>query len=61
MSFFGGVGGAGRRGAFNGDDRLYGNGGGGSVRAGLIRLDLSHGLRGPQKQFRIDLYVDALL
>ena len=61
VSFFGDVGWAGLRGDFNGDDLLYGIGVGGSFLDGLIRLDLSHGLKGPQKQFRIDLYVDALL
>ena len=61
VSFFGDVGWAGLRGGYNGDDLLYGIGVGGSVLDGLVRLDLSHGLKGPQKQFRIDLYVDALL
>ena len=28
---------------------------------GLIRMDLSHGLKGPAKEFRIDLYLDALM
>ena len=26
-----------------------------------IRMDLSHGLRGPEKRFRFDLYLDAIL
>ena len=60
-SFFGDVGWAGLRGDFRGDDLLYGIGLGGSVLDGLIRMDLSHGLNGPVKQFRIDLYLDALL
>ena len=34
---------------------------GGSVLDGLIRMDLSHGLKGPAKEFRIDFYLDALL
>ena len=59
--FFGDVGWAGLRGDYIGDDLLFGIGVGGSLLDGLIRLDLSHGLKGPQKQFRIDLYVDALL
>lgn len=58
---FGDVGWAGLRGDFDADDLLYGVGVGGSVLDGLFRLDLSHGLRGPDKQFRIDLYLDALL
>lgn len=32
----------------------------GSV-AGLIRMDLSHGLRGPARALRLDLYLDAIL
>ena len=28
---------------------------------GLVRLDLSHGIRGPGKRFRLDLYLDAIL
>ena len=58
---FGDVGWAGLRGDFQADDLLYGVGVGGSVLDGLIRLDLSHGLTSPDKQFRIDLYLDALL
>ena len=61
VSFFGDVGWAGLRGDYIADDLLYGIGVGGSVLDGLIRLDMSHGLPGPPKQFRIDLYVDALL
>ena len=60
-SAFGDVGWAGQRSDFSGDDFLYGVGLGGSVLDGLIRLDLSHGLNGPLKQFRFDLYLDALL
>jgi hemolysin activation/secretion protein len=60
-SIFGDVGWAGARNAFDWDDVLYGAGIGGSVLDGLIRLDLSHGLRGPARQFRLDLYLDALL
>ena len=61
VSVFGDVGWAGLRTDFNGDDLLYGVGLGGSVLDGLFRMDLSHGLTGPDKQFRIDLYLDALL
>jgi hypothetical protein len=58
---FGDVGWAGLRGEFGGDDLLYGIGIGGGVLDGLLRLDLSHGLKGPFKEFRIDFYLDALL
>ena len=61
VSVFGDVGWAGLRGDFTRDDLLYGVGVGGSVLDGLFRVDLSHGLTGPAKQFRIDLYLDALL
>ena len=61
VSVFGDVGWAGLRGDFTGDDLLYGVGVGGSVLDGLFRVDLSQGLAGPRKQFRIDLYLDALL
>ena len=61
VSVFGDVGWAGLRTDFNGYDLLYGVGLGGSVLDGLFRMDLSHGLTGPDKQFRIDLYLDALL
>jgi len=40
---------------------LHGVGVGGSVLDGLLRMDFSHGLTGPLKQFRVDLYLDALL
>jgi hypothetical protein len=61
LTIFGDVGWAGLRGDFDADDLLYGVGVGGSVLDGLFRMDLSHGLTGPDKQFRIDLYLDALL
>ena len=32
-----------------------------SVLDGLIRMDFSHGLKGPDKRFRFDLYLDAIL
>jgi hypothetical protein len=32
-----------------------------SVMDGLIRMDVSHGLKGPEKRFRFDLYLDAIL
>ena len=58
---FGDAGWAGDRNAFDSDDILYGVGLGGSVLDGLIRLDFSHGLKGPHKGFRVDLYLDAIL
>ena len=58
---FGDVGWAGDRSAFDRDDMLYGVGLGGSLLDGLIRLDFSHGLKGPHKGFRVDLYLDAIL
>jgi hypothetical protein len=33
---------------------------GGSVLDGLVRLDVSRGLRGPFKRTRFDLYLDAI-
>jgi len=58
---FGDAGWAGDRNDFEADDILYGVGVGGSVLDGIIRLDLSHGLRGPHRRFRVDLYLDAIL
>ena len=58
---FGDVGWAGERSGFDSRDVLYGIGVGGSLLDGLIRLDLSHGLKGPRKLFRVDLYLDAIL
>ncbi|MCH7564599.1 MAG: hypothetical protein IH968_12340 [Gemmatimonadetes bacterium] len=61
VSAFGDVGWAGLRDDFGIGDFLYGVGLGASAIDGLFRIDLSHGLNGPAKQFRIDLYLDALL
>ncbi len=58
---FGDAGWAGSRDLFSRDDFLYGVGMGGSILDGLIRMDLSQGLKGPYKDFRIDLYLDAIL
>ncbi len=58
---FGDVGWAGDRSDIDRDDILYGVGLGGSLLDGLIRLDFSHGLKGPHKGFRVDLYLDAIL
>lgn len=60
-TLFGDAGWAGVDSEFDSGDILYAVGLGGSVLDGLIRFDLSHGLTGPAKQFRIDLYVDAIL
>ena len=59
VNLFGDIGWAGSRAAFDVGDLLYGVGVGGSALDGLIRLDFSHGLRGPDKQFRVDLYLDS--
>ncbi len=58
---FGDAGWAGDRSDIDSDDVLYGVGLGGSILDGLIRMDLSHGLKGPHKRFRVDLYLDAIL
>ena len=52
---------AGVREEFESGDFLYGAGLGFSLLDGLIRMDLSHGLKGPEKRFRFDLYLDAIL
>ena len=61
ISAFGDVGWAGVREEFDSNDLLYGAGMGFSLMDGLIRMDLSHGLKGPLKRFRFDLYLDAIL
>jgi hypothetical protein len=61
VSLFGDVGWAGNWDDFETDDLRAGVGIGGSVLDGLIRMDLSHGIRGPKKRFRVDLYLDAIL
>ena len=58
---FGDAGWTGERNDIDAGDVLYGVGLGGSILDGLIRLDLSHGLKGPHKRFRVDLYLDAIL
>ncbi len=60
-SVFGDVGWAGPRADFATEDFLYGVGIGGSLLDGLIRVDFSRGLNGPGRQFRLDLYLDAIL
>jgi hypothetical protein len=61
LSAFGDVGWAGVREDWVADDLLYGVGVGGSVLDGLIRMDLSYGFDDPLGQFRLDLYLDAIL
>ena len=55
------VGWAGPRTSFDADDLLYGIGIGASLLDGLVRFDISHGLTGQAKQFRVDFYLDALM
>lgn len=61
VSAFGDIGWAGNREEFDWNDALYGAGLGFSLLDGLIRMDFSHGLKGPDKRFRFDLYLDAIL
>jgi hypothetical protein len=61
ISAFGDMGWAGEQEEFDSGDFLYGAGLGFSLMDGLIRMDFSHGLRGPEKRFRFDLYLDAIL
>jgi hypothetical protein len=61
ISLFGDVAWAGSRDEFDSEDLLYGAGLGFSLLDGLIRADFSQGLKGPNKRFRFDLYLDAIL
>lgn len=61
ISAFGDAGWAGMREEFDAGELLYGAGLGFSLLDGLIRMDFSHGLKGPDKRFRFDLYLDAIL
>jgi hypothetical protein len=61
LSVFGDAGWAGVWDDYDPDEVLYGAGVGFSIMDGLIRMDFSHGLRGPNKRFRVDLYLDAIL
>jgi hypothetical protein len=61
VSAFGDAAWAGAREEFDSGNLLYGAGVGFSLLDGLIRMDLSHGLKGPEKRFRFDLYLDAIL
>jgi len=60
VSAFGDAGWAGHRDHFRNDDVLYAVGLGASLLDGLVRMDLSQGLTGPER-FRVDLYLDAIL
>jgi len=61
ISAFGDAGWAGFREEFDSGEVLYGAGLGFSLLDGLVRMDFSHGLKGPDKRFRFDLYFDAIL
>ena len=61
VSAYGDAGWAGTRLDFDPNDILYGVGIGGSVLDGLFRIDFSQGLTGPDRAFRVDLYLDAIL
>jgi len=61
FSLFGDGAWAGDRDRFEWDDALYTVGLGASLLDGLVRLDLSRGLKGPFKETRLDFYLDAIL
>jgi hypothetical protein len=61
FTFFGDAGWAGMHEDFLEEDVLYAVGIGASLLDGLVRIDLSRGLRGPLKRTRLDLYLDAIL
>ncbi len=61
LSVFGDAGWAGRSSEFDAGDLLYAAGVGGSLLDGLMRIDLSHGINGDERQFRLDLYLDGIL
>ena len=60
-SLFGDAGWAGPADDFDADDIVYGVGVGGSIMDGIVRLDLSQGLKGPNRGFRAELYLDHIL
>ncbi len=60
VSVFSDIGWAGPRAAFSTGRPLLSGGVGGSFLDGLVRLDLSHGFRGPQG-WRFDIYFDGVL
>ncbi len=61
ISVFGDVGWAGSREDLDRAQPLWGVGIGGSLLDGLVRMDISQGLRGPARRLRFDLYLDAIL
>ncbi len=61
VSAFSDVGWAGPRRMVDRARPLWGVGVGGSLLDGLIRMDISHGLRGPARSLRLDLYLDAIM
>jgi len=61
LTLFGDAGWAGPREDFDESQVLYAAGVGVSLLDGLVRLDLSRGLRGPAARTRLDLYLDAIL
>lgn len=60
-SLFGDAGWAGPASGFDSGDILYGIGAGLSIMDGWMRFDLSQGLKGPQKGFRVEVYLDQIL
>jgi hypothetical protein len=60
-SFFGDGAWAGERRSWDPDGIRWAVGAGASVLDGLFRLDLSRGLTGLEKRWRLDLYLDAIL
>ncbi len=61
LTLFGDAAWAGTHEDFLEEDVLYAVGVGASFLDGLVRIDLSRGLRGPLKRTRLDLYLDAIL
>ena len=60
-SLFGDAGWAGSADDFNSRDILFGIGVGMSILDGVVRIDLSQGLREPRRGIRIEAHVDAIL
>jgi hypothetical protein len=61
VSLFGDGGWAGDRDLYDPDDVLWATGVGAGILDGLVRLDLSRGLTGSTREWRVDLYLDAIL
>jgi hypothetical protein len=61
FTVFGDAGWAGTHEDFVEADVLYAVGVGASLLDGLVRIDLSRGVRGPLKRTRLDVYLDAIL